>query len=141
MKICGTCQAAVEDQAEICPRCGMKMGPYEVPDYSKEHYVSFLRWTLFPPIPKTHWWGTELTSAPLSQQVEHGPLTSSSFGVFAKGPTPGLNLGIGLYEFHCLLLVGEVPRDEQTSIATIRVLRNDVVIAERWVKGEDFQDQ
>src|SRR5437762_1594031 len=99
MKICATCQQSLTDQTEICPQCSMKAGPYPSYKWSSD-YSHNPRWTLFPSVPKTQWWGTELKQGSAFKQGECESCVSSGPGVFAIGPV--LNLGVGLYEFHCL---------------------------------------
>ena len=136
MKICATCQKPVADQNRTCTYCQMQMGPYGIQYYGKE-YLSNPRWTLFPPVPKTHWWGIEFDSNSTVLRRELGSVVSNGAGKFASGPE--LKLGIGLYEFRCLLSVDRIPRGRQIPLGVVRVLRGDSIIAERLLKGEDFE--
>jgi hypothetical protein len=113
MQICPTCQKALTDQTEVCPYCEMVIdSPYSLPEYILE-YRDFPRWTLFPPVPKTQWWGKELKRGPASRQQNADFWVSNGAGMFAIGPEPALNLNLGLYEFHCLLAVNRVSISEK----------------------------
>jgi len=141
MKLCATCQKSLEDQTEICPRCQMKTGPYDLLDYSP-WYRHHHRWTLFPPVPKTHWWGIELTQGPAGERGEHGSVASKGTGVVAIGPKQ-LDLGTGFYEFHCLLSVNSVPARE-VEIGILRVLGDNntlITPSPRRIKGVDFDTE
>src|SRR6266699_5145800 len=138
MKLCATCQKSLKDQAEICPRCYMKAGPYDSLGYPPE-YRHHHRWTIFPSIPKTHWWASELVQGLSGVEGKLGSVVSSGSGIVAIGPKQ-LDLGIGFYEFHCLLTVDNVPARE-VEIGALRVLGdNNTVITPtaRRIKGADF---
>ena len=121
MKICATCEKPLEDQAEKCSRCGMNAGPYSLSS-SPQEYRHHPRWTLFPPIPKTQWWGTELKLGRAGRPGTLGSVVSNGADVIASGPDE-LDLDIGCYEFHCLLTVENLPGREEV-IGRIRVLGN-----------------
>src|SRR5690242_10052031 len=125
MKLCPTCQNSLEDHTEICPRCHMQAGPYDSHGYPAE-YRHHHRWTLFPYIPKTHWWGSELDQGSSGAEGKIGSVVSCGSGIVAIGPKQ-LDLDIGFYEFHCLLTIDNVPARE-VEIGTLRVLDNDTVI-------------
>ena len=138
MKLCATCQKPLEDQTEICPRCHMQISPYDSFAYPSE-YRHCHRWTLFPSIPKTHWWGAELVQGPAGKWRELSSVVSKGTGVVAIGPEQ-LELGTGFYEFHCLLSVDSIPGRE-VEIGSLRVLENNnipITPSSRRIKGADF---
>lgn len=138
MRICGTCHKPLDDQIEICSHCQMNASPYDSPLYPKE-YRHYHQWTLFPSIPKTHWWGSELAVGPSGTMREVGSILAKSSGIVAIGPQQ-LNLGTGFYEFHGFFKIDSIPGRE-VEVGTFRVLGdNDMVLAPilRRIKGADF---
>lgn len=97
---------------------------------------------LFPPIPKTHWWGTELDKGPASKSEESEIPISSGTGRFAIGPTnpPPLDLGMGVYEFRSFLWLSRIPK-VKGKLGVMRVLSEGKEVEKRPLEVADFNKE